>query len=218
LEIAQGLEEYGMTLACGVPYLYSVWKSKKAKWRHIVGVHQEDAVQSTGKPVHPADEVHVTLVECFEQVMHTLKEKDRGRRMEGVRAFWVVESQQEFAEEVRSGSLLWGHLPMKTVDFEDMYTNLSHDLILHRVMDAALEAFSFEAEKRGTAVASLKLGKQGWNTDGSGLDMGKLADFLSKTLKWCFVMNGTQVRRQTRGLPMGIRPAPQLANLTCYTG
>ena len=40
--------------------------------------------------------------------------------------------------------------------------------------------------------------------------------WLQWTLGNCFVTNGSIVRRQTKGIPMGISPSPQLANIFCY--
>ena len=38
-------------------------------------------------------------------------------------AFWIVESVQQFAEEVRLGAKEWGDLPLATIDFEEIYTS-----------------------------------------------------------------------------------------------
>jgi len=39
---------------------------------------------------------------------------------------------------------------------------------------------------------------------------------LTTTLDHCYIINGEECRRQIRGIPMGISPSPQLANLYCY--
>ena len=39
---------------------------------------------------------------------------------------------------------------------------------------------------------------------------------LTTTLDHCYIINGEECRRQIRGIPMGISPSLQLANLYCY--
>ena len=40
---------------------------------------------------------------------------------------------------------------------------------------------------------------------------------LATTLDHCYITNGVECRHQIQGIPMGISPSPQLANLYCYS-
>ena len=46
--------------------------------------------------------------------------------------------------------------------------------------------------------------------------IGKVMHTLTWILSRCYIVNGATVRRQIKGIPMGIAPSPQLANLFCY--
>ena len=123
-----------------------------------------------------------------------LKEMDLVRRAKGgCRAFWIVESVQQFAEEIRLGAKEWGDLPLATVDFEEMYTNLQHEWIWRNAMAATAEAFEYVASRGKTSPIQ------------NGYTQHNLATLLQYTLVSCVLHAGSQLLKQVRGF---IRPAP----------
>ena len=82
----------------------------------------------------------------------------------GCRAFWIVESLQQFAEEIRLGAKEWGDLPLATVDFEEMYTNLQYEWIWRNAMAATAEAFEYVASREGVRLSEVRLNGTSWVT------------------------------------------------------
>ena len=119
---------------------------------------------------------------------------------------------------------------MKVVDFKEMYTNIPHTLLCDRVKSAVDEAVQWEAQKQhGRACALVNFsredGKLCWSGESPSsaeqlgamrVSLNDLHNLLSWTLRNCFVANGAILRRQIKGIPMGISPSPQLANIFCY--
>ena len=52
---------------------------------------------------------------------------------------------------------------------------------------------------------------------GQGFTVDSLRDTISSMLTNLYVLNGGVLRKQVRGLPMGLACAPQLANLYAYS-
>jgi hypothetical protein len=96
-----------------------------------------------------------------------------------------------------------------------MYTALKHDVLLSNVMEAVSEAWIFREEKCG---CELRLNEEGFvpATQAGSLSRDDLKQLLLHVLNHLYVRNGSALLRQVCGLPMGIEPAPQLANLACY--
>ena len=74
----------------------------------------------------------------------------------------MVESVQQFAEEIRLGAKDWSQLPLATIDFEEMYTNLAHNVIWSNVMSSVQEAFYYMATKLRVDPANFRLGTSSW--------------------------------------------------------
>ena len=60
------------------------------------------------------------------------------------------------------------------------------------------------------------LAMAGWSWNGLGYAMADLKELVTVAVQNNYTCNGGRVRRQIRGMPMGLPPAPQLANLACY--
>ena len=92
-----------MQLADGVPYLYGVCKTKKRTWRPIAGVSTSAGSQRQVGPRHPFQTLAEGIMKALQCVLRTLEAADRLRmQQQGLRAFWVVRSPQEFAAWVRT--------------------------------------------------------------------------------------------------------------------
>ena len=85
-------------------------------------------------------------------------------------------------------------------------------------MVATAQAFEYVADREGVRLSEVRLNGTSWVTSPiqNGYTQQGLATLLQHTLVSCVLGAGSQLVKQVRGLPMGIRPAPQLANLTCY--
>ena len=96
-----------------------------------------------------------------------------------------------------------------------MYTMLEHDALVADVMEAVKEAWQFEEQQQGSTIF---LAQDKWQTSAGEdvVDMATLESHLKFLMANLYVYNGGQLLQQTKGLPMGVEPAPQLANLACY--
>jgi len=43
--------QYGFVVGGGLPYVYGIWKSKKARWRHIVGISKDSEFLDSVNPL-----------------------------------------------------------------------------------------------------------------------------------------------------------------------
>jgi len=215
----------------GVVYNYGIWKPSKGKFRYISGTRkgavpqgsQQEQSEGSKKepPRQPLYHLNKTLVMLLKQVESVLKEKDEIRQQtEGIKAFWGIDSVESFVRMVRSHSreILAGGL--STADFTTMYTAFTFDAIVSRTMESAREAWEFvRTQKAPLGVDDTmvpRLTSTGWSWDGHGYSIEDVYTLVKFSVENNFTCNGGRVRRQVRGMPMGLPPAPQLANLGCY--
>ena len=105
---------------------------------------------------------------------------------------------------------------MATYDFTTMYTMLRFDAIVKNTMGAVQEAQEYEASKALPGQGEPKLSGEGWNWDDEGWSLTRFEAMLRILVNAAYAMNGGLVRRQIKGLPMGLACAPRLATLSCY--
>jgi hypothetical protein len=109
---------------------------------------------------------------------------------------------------------------LETADFTTMYTAFTFDSIVSRTMESVREAWAFIRDTKTPvgidANTNPTLTTGGWSWDGLGYTMADLKELVSTAVNNNYTCNGGKVRRQIRGMPMGLPPAPQLANLACY--
>ena len=171
------------------------------------------------------------MTKVLQKVTQTLRTKDIEGRGKGLPSqFWIIEDIDEFVQEFRTQASELAKVPWATYDFTTMYEALEHDKLVGGIMRAISEAWAFE--RAGTAAQSgrateeveLCLGPAGWEeAQKVQCCPGSLwftQDSLHHTLRFMlmhlFVENGGVVRRQERGVPMGLECSPQLANLYGY--
>jgi hypothetical protein len=105
---------------------------------------------------------------------------------------------------------------MRTVDFTTMYTAFDQEVLVRNVMAAVREAQEYEAGRMPEEEGPPCLTTEGWCWE-DGWTMLQVEAFLRYSISHCYTVNGSLVRRQKQGMPMGLSQAPQLANLACYT-
>jgi hypothetical protein len=134
---------------------------------------------------------------------------------------------QEFQEA--AGTL--AAVPWATYDFNTMYEALDHKKLLEGVMHAVAEAWMYEhrslAKGKGARADEIEvvLAEAGWYdkaelaayTEAQYFTPERLRQTLEFMLGHLYVLNGTKLRQQEKGVPMGLECAPQLANLYGYS-
>ena len=220
------------TTSSGIVYNYGIWKPTKGKFRFIAGTRapsRDECVgveveRMLGPPRQPLFDAHKALVKILQHVELVLLEKDQLRqRQEGIRAFWGIDSVFAFTRLVRSHADLVAQQGQFTADFCNMYTSFSFSDMVSRTMHAVQEAWDFQKQLYSTRSDcamdthwELSLGVGGWSRSGEGLTVSQISEMLHFLIHTNFTFNGGKVRRQIRGMPMGMPAAPQIANLSCY--
>ena len=204
----------------------------EAKFQFIAGTRSPSKEEGlglktdriSGPPRQPLFDAHKALVKILQHVEQVLKEKDRLRQQrEGIRAFWGIDSVFSFTRLVRSHAEVVAQQGQFTADFRTMYTSFNFNDMISRTMYAVQEAWGFQKQQYSTQSDcaldthwELSVGVCGWSRSGEGLAIPQLAEMIYYLIHTNFTFNGGKVRRQIRGMPMGMPAAPQIANLSCY--
>jgi hypothetical protein len=222
--IAAQVERFSFKPGKGIPYNYGIWKAKKGKFRYIAGTRSPpksanakgDTNQDTGPPRSPTYNLCKALVKVLDHVGTSLQALDEKRQREtGLRCYWPIKSVNEFTRYVRAHAAEVVRQGMATYDFSTMYTSFDQATIRKNVMEAFKEAQHYEASKCPTGEALPNMTDGGW-VFGDGWTFEDIDNMLHFSLSTAYTVNGGKVRRQVRGMPMGIPHAPQMANLACY--
>ena len=236
-------EEFSLLHHGRLPYLYGAWKAKKEAFRWIAGTSKvqdepDPSAQSNkrrkteeGPPKNALSELGRVMTSLLQVVLSSLREKDVERRGRGFPArYWVVTDIDEFVQEFRVLAPQLSQVPWATYDFTTMYEALEHPTLITGVMHAAKEAWEYETTKVASATGKrpeeveLRLGTSGFResrevADGPG-SLWFSPDLLRRTLEFMlsnlYVENGGTLRKQERGVPMGLECSPQLANTYGY--
>jgi len=232
-EVAAGIEDrvkaFGFKPGDGIPYNYGIWKPKKQRFRYIAGtrtrprpdsaqegVAQADHTPPPGPPRSPAYHLCKALVTVLDHVANSLQTlNEQLERESGLRCYWPIKSVDQFSRYVRVHADDVVRDGMATYDFTTMYTSLDQEVILKNVMDAFQEAQQHEASRAPTGQSLPSMTVGGW-VFGEGWSLEDIQDMVRFSLETAYTVNGGLVRRQVKGIPMGIPHAPQLANLACY--
>ena len=91
-----------------------------------------------------------------------------------------------------------------------------------RTKTAVDEAWEFQSRQNpsiqidGLPPFQLTLTPKGWSWDGDGYTRSKVAELLAFLIQHNYTYNGGHIKRQIKGMPMGVPAAPQIPNLACY--
>ena len=241
-EALQDIETFNNTLGLGhhnrLPYLYGAWKAKKEAFRWIAGTSrkldqplEEGATKEEGAPKNALTEAAELLVKVLQHILEVLRAKDLQRRAQGHAArYWVIQDIDEFVQEFRVAANELSKVPWATWDFTTMYESLQHQRLVDGCAEACKEAWDFAEEtaahRQGLLPSEVKLclSRAGWRPEAEAamaegvtwFTPATLKETLTSILNNLYVFNGGVLKRQVRGIPMGLGCAPQLANLYGY--
>ena len=212
------LKDWGFRAGEGITYNYGIWKPKKSKFRFIAGTRSAGggAARPQGPPRSPSFFLSKSLVKLLKVVITSLKELDIKRQQEGgPRCFWSIDSINEFSRLARTHADLLVKEGMATFDFTTMYTAFPQETLLSNVMASIEEAHQFESSKSPPGGGEVMLSEEGWSFC-DGFPLSKIKEFLTFSIATAYTLNGGKLRKQIRGIPMGLPHAPQLVALACY--
>jgi hypothetical protein len=222
-----------------LPYLYSAWKAKKQAFRWIAGTSRvQDAPderpgqpKEEGAPKNALTDAASSLVPVFQHLFKVLRLKDLESRAQGKPArYWIIEDSDEFVQEFRANAADLAKVPWATYDFTTMHEALEHPALLEGCLAAANEAWEWAtagvAKKDGLRPEQvhLALSARGWakkipemeQDTTLWLDPQGLKGVLSVLLDNLYICNGGVIRKQVKGVPMGLNCAGQMANAYAY--
>ena len=161
------------------------------------------------------------LSDVLTQVMRTLREKDDEHiRMTGVRRYFTVESFDEVSQFLGKWRRVNAAKRVYTGDFSTMYTMIPHDDLIRAVRIACTEAFEWNASQSRKPLNETRLcwsksrvtwkaSKRSIHSESEhSLDVDGIVDLVCFLVSNTFLVNGSMIRRQKLGIPMGTNCAP----------
>lgn len=139
---------------------------------------------------------------------------DRPRR---VKSCWIIRDTDEFLNTF-SGLRKVNALELFTDDFTKMYTQIQHGVMKEAFRAACIEVTQFLATKFNVSTTDawgqLTYADGTWSLATQPVNFfDRLLGDLDYILAQAFVAEEGTVKKQVIGLPMGIEPAPALANI-----
>ena len=189
-----------------LPSIHALIKMHKnpTKFRFIIGSRR-----SVMKPAAK------TLVKILKLVMNVHRRYcDKILYYTGVQRFWIVENNEKVLKNMEKISKKGNARNVEMFDFSTLYTKISQEDLKNKLKEVVDKAF------KGGNNQFIRVSKHSahWNNsvcDGvfSKERIYLLIDFVIDN---SFFRVGDKVFRQIIGIPMGVDPAPQMANLYLY--
>ena len=187
----------------GLPLIHATIKMHKnpVKFRFIIG--------SRTCIIKPAAK---KLVQILKLVMKCMKKYcDKVRFYTGIERYWIVENNARFLELIENINIRKAAKSIETFDFSTLYTKIPlSDLKekLKAVVDKAFKGGTNQYIRVSNNFAT-------WNNSQKGDVFSKLRVFrlIDLVVDYSYFKMGNRIFRQQIGIPMGIDPAPQMANL-----
>ena len=157
------------------------------------------------------------LVEVLKLVMSTHRKYcDKIRLFTGIERNWIIDSNVKFLEDIEKVNQRRAARNVKMGDFSTLYTGINQEDLKEKLKLVTDKAF------KGGTNQYIRVGKQANWSSGKGCFSGGLFDkdrvhrLIDFVVDNSYFRLGNQVYHQCIGIPMGIDPAPQMANLYLY--
>ena len=205
-----GAENYGDSQQ-GLPFIYSIIKMHKnpVKFRYIIS-----SKHCTTKPL--AKIAMLGLKECQKQneiYCNAIK------RFTGINMFFITDNFQKIASDIQHLNSRTKAKAVSTYDFTSLYTKIQHkDLItnLERYIEHAFNG----AKKRGKKYLSIYSKSANWvyepRESSLAFDVNLFKHLIKFLISNAYFQCGNKILKQIIGIPMGLDPAPQMANGHLY--
>ena len=127
--------------------------------------------------------------------------------------FWVIDNNTEFCKALDRINARKRARSISTFDFSTLYTKIPHD----QLIDCLAFFIDLVFNKKDRKYLSVTSSGANWvsnrKSSGTVYDIDNVKDSLKFLIDNSYFHVGTQVYRQKIGIPMGLDPAPFLANL-----
>ena len=191
-----------------LPSIHATIKMHKdpIKFRYIIG--------SRFGVMKPAAKL---LVEVLKLVMITHRRYcDKIKLFTGVERNWIINNNLGFIEDIERVNRRNAARNVKMCDFSTLYTGINQEDLKEKLKLTADTAF------KGGTNQYIRVGKEARWYSGKGtssdyiLDKDRVHKLIDFVVDNSVFRLGNKVYRQIIGIPMGIDPAPQMANLYLY--
>ena len=187
-----------------LPQIHAIVKMHKSpiKFRFIIG--DRLGVQKA------AAKKLVRVLQLIQKVTKRYCEKTH--LFTGINRYWVIDNSTTVLEDIRRINNRNTARNMEEFDFSTLYTKISQEDLKTKLMCIVEKAF------KGGQNQFIRVNEKSasWtnNTRGSYcVSKDMIKDMLDLIIDNAYFSFGDKVYRQTIGIPMGIDPAPQMANL-----
>ena len=189
-----------------LPLIHATIKMHKnpIKFRFIIG-------SRTGV-IKPAAK---KLVQILKLVMKTHRRYcDKIKFYTGIERNWIVENNQKILQNMEKINNRKAARNIKVCDFSTLYTKIPPTDLKEKLKEVVTKAF------KGGTNQFIRVSKKDahWDNSRDGQTFSKEQIFLliDLVIDNSFFRFGKKVFRQKIGIPMGVDPAPQMANLYLY--
>ena len=137
------------------------------------------------------------------------------KRYTGINMFFITDNFQKIASDIQHLNSKTKAKAISTYDFTSLYTKIQHKDLINNLERYIQNAFN-GAQKKGKKYLSIYAKSASWvsNPRESTLAFdNNLFKFLIKFLiNYAYFQCGNKILKQIIGIPMGLDPAPQMAN------
>ena len=188
-----------------LPQIHAIVKMHKnpRKFRFIIGDRLGVQKQVAKKMVR--------ILQLIQNV--TKRYCDKVQLFSGINRYWVIDNSSKVLDDVRRINERNGARSMEQFDFTTLYTNISQDDLKEKLMSITERAFKGGQNQyiRTNNWRASWTNTQSKDRNVYSKDM--IRNMIELIVDGAFFSFGSQVYHQIVGIPMGIDPAPQMANL-----
>ena len=133
----------------------------------------------------------------------------------GIERYWIIENSAQVLQDIHEINARKGARNIANYDFSTLYTKISQSDLKEK-LKAVVEK-GFKGGHNQFITIHKSIAKWGGNKVSKDIvNKEMIFNMIETIIDNAFFTFGTRVYRQSTGIPMGIDPAPQMANLYLY--
>ena len=132
----------------------------------------------------------------------------------GIEGFWIIENNAQVLEDIKFINSKRNARNIKTFDFSTLYTKIPLDDLKEKLNEIVDKAFK-GGHNKYIQITS-KTARWFHSKKNESFTKEDIFSMIDLVIDNSFFKFGDKVLRQSIGIPMGIDPAPQMANLYLY--
>ena len=190
-----------------LPQIHAIIKMHKSpiKFRFIIGDRNSILKQLAKK-----------MVRILQLIMKIHKNYcEKIKLYTGIERYWIIENSAQVLQDIHEINARKGARNIANYDFSTLYTKISQSDLKEK-LKAVVEK-GFKGGQNQFITIHKSIAKWGGNKVSKDIvNKEMIFNMIETIIDNAFFTIGTRVYRQSTGIPMGIDPAPQMANLYLY--